>query len=182
MYHIGGSGSSRDSLEAETETPVLGQLNNRNTGWPLKPPLHWNYPPSKGKISIYLQLASNPTCQLHQGSNLNAGFQGTQPPKLKLVVMLSEFGLQLQVAPDFPALPRSLLAAGHCCHCPCHRKANLTCGALLAGGVRGLPQEQVHHGGRIRYFQRCLALPVALMRIPSIMQQQFHHLKRETEA
>lgn len=85
---------SRDSLEAEPETPVLGQLKDRNTGWAHKPPpLHWNYPPSKGKTCIYLQLACNPTSQLHQGSNLNAGFQGKQPPSLKLVVLLSEFEL-----------------------------------------------------------------------------------------
>lgn len=42
-------------------------------------------PHFKGKTSIYLQLASNPTSRLHQASDLNVGFQGKQLelPELK---------------------------------------------------------------------------------------------------
>lgn len=55
--------------------------------------------------------------------------------------------------------------------------ARLTRGALLAGGVRAFAQQEVHHGGGVGYFQWCLPFPVALLRVPSIPQQQLHHLE-----
>lgn len=53
----------------------------------------------------------------------------------------------------------------------------LTRGALLAGRVGALAQQQVHHGWGAGHLQRRLAFPVALLGVPSVPQQQLHHLQ-----